>query len=85
MRGITVDLARVVEQIVVSGKQTRSRVALAVTGDSQADITSWVEAKPARKRTLKICTAGVHGSAYPVTLYDARDLEKTVQDVLALK
>jgi recombinational DNA repair ATPase RecF len=66
-------------------RKTRNRVALAVAGDGQADITSWVEASLARKRTLKICTAGVHGSDDPVTLYDARDLEKTVQDVLALK
>ena len=66
-------------------KKTRNRIALAVSSDAQADITSWLEADAARKNTLKICNAGVHGATGSITIHDARDLEKTVNAVLALK
>lgn len=66
-------------------KKTRNRIALAVADDAQADITSWLDADAVRKNTLKICNAGVHGASGKITIYDARDLEKTVNAVLALK
>ncbi|MCA4725789.1 AAA family ATPase [Mycolicibacterium fortuitum] len=66
-----------------SAKKTSSRLALAVHGDPQVDLTQWL--KPERKRALRICNAGAHGDAKPVSIHDARDLEKTVLDVLALR
>ena len=68
-----------------SAKKTISRVALAVHGDPSADLTGWRKSKPARDRALWISNAGVHGAGPPVTIDSARDLEKTVIEVLALK
>lgn len=65
------------------GQETSSRLALAIHGDPQVDLTQWL--KPERKRALRICNAGAHGDAKPVSIHDARDLEKTVLDVLALR
>lgn len=67
----------------LSAKKTSNRLALAIHDDPQADLTQWL--KPERKRALKICNAGAHGDAGPVSIHDARDLEKTVQHVLALR
>lgn len=66
-----------------SAKKTSSRLALAIHGDPQVDLTQWL--KPERKRALRICNAGAHGDAKPVSIHDARDLEKTVLEVLALR
>ncbi|BBX27392.1 AAA family ATPase [Mycolicibacterium alvei] len=66
-----------------SAKKTSSRLALAIHGDPQTDLTAWL--KPERKRALRICNAGAHGDAQPVSIHDARDLEKTVLEVLALR
>ena len=62
-----------------------TRVALAVHGDPSADLTSWRKRKPTRDRALWISNAGVHGAAQPVTIEDARDLERNMREVLALK
>ena len=67
----------------LSAKKTSNRLALAVHGDPQADLTAWL--RPERKRALTICNAGAHGDAKPVSIHDARDLEKTVLEVLALR
>ncbi|WP_166902464.1 AAA family ATPase [Mycobacterium sp. DL440] len=66
-----------------SAKKTSSRLALAIHGDPTTDLTPWL--KPERKRALRICNAGAHGDAKPVSIHDARDLEKTVLEVLALR
>lgn len=66
-----------------SAKKTSSRLALAIHGDPQIDLTPWL--KPERKRALRICNAGAHGDAKTVTIHDVRDLEKTVLEVLALR
>ena len=71
------------EQAWLSAKKTSSRLALAVHGDPSTDLTPWL--KPERKRALRICNAGAHGTADPVSIHDARDLEKTVREVLALR
>ncbi|MBP2454093.1 hypothetical protein [Mycolicibacterium lutetiense] len=67
----------------LSAKKTSNRLALAIHGDPQTDLTAWL--KPERKRALWICNAGAHGDAKPVSIHDARDLEKTVLEVLALR
>jgi len=65
-------------------KKTVTRLALVVHGDSSADLTSWLDSRPARRRTLRISNA-VHGNAGAVSINDARDLERTVGEVLALR
>jgi recombinational DNA repair ATPase RecF len=67
----------------LSAKKTSSRLALAVHGDPSTDLTPWL--KPERKRALRICNGGAHGTSDPVSMHDARDLEKTVREVLALR
>ncbi|MED5812868.1 AAA family ATPase [Mycolicibacterium sp. 050232] len=66
-----------------TAKKTSSRLALAIHGDPQTDLTPWL--KPERKQALRICNAGAHGDARPISIHDARDLEKTVHAVLALR
>ena len=66
-----------------SAKKTRSRLALTVLGDASADLTDWLGAKPARGRALRLCNA-VHAGAV-VDIQDVRDLERTVEEVLALR
>jgi hypothetical protein len=67
-----------------SAKKTSSRLALAVHGESSADLTSWLNAKPERRSTLRLCNA-VHGEARGVSKAEARDLERTVETLLALR
>lgn len=67
----------------LSAKKTSSRLALAIHGHSRADLTPWLRGE--RQRALRICNAGAHGDAKPVSIHDARDLEKTVLEVLALR
>ncbi|MGV9803612.1 AAA family ATPase [Mycobacterium sp. NPDC003449] len=71
------------ETVWQSAKKTSSRLALAVHGDPSTDLTPWL--KPERKRALRICNAGAHGDATSVSIQDARDLERTVREVLALR
>lgn len=66
-----------------SAKKTKGRLALAVYGDPARDLTSWL--KPESKRALGIANAGAHGAADAVSIHDARDLEKTVLQLLALR
>ena len=53
-------------------------------GDPGADIKGWLDAKPERRRTLRLCNA-VHGEATGVSMKEARELERTVEAVLALR
>lgn len=64
-------------------KKTRPRLALTVLGDPAADLTGWLNARPARRRTVQLCNA-VHEGA-TVAIEDARDLERTVEEVFALR
>lgn len=66
-----------------AAKKTRVRLALAVHGDASTDVTGWLKAKPARDRALRLCNAVHDGAA--VGIHDARDLEKTIEEVLALR
>jgi recombinational DNA repair ATPase RecF len=68
----------------LSAKKTATRLALVVCGDPAADLTHWLDSKPARRRSLKISNA-VHGNAGAVSVHDARDLEATVGEVLAIR
>ncbi len=68
-----------------SAKKTRNRMALAVLGDSKADLTDWVEAKPYRLRALNIGNAGMHGAGHVISKEDASDLDRAVNDLLALQ
>lgn len=72
------------EERWADAKKTLTRVALAVHGDPSADLTGWRKSKPARDHALWISNAGAHGAAQSVTIKDARDLERTVLEVLAL-
>jgi uncharacterized Zn finger protein (UPF0148 family) len=65
-------------------KKTVTRLALVIHGDPSADLTSWLDSRPARRRSLRISNA-VHGNAGAVSINDARDLERTVGEVLALR
>jgi recombinational DNA repair ATPase RecF len=67
----------------LAAKKTRPRLALTVLGDATADLSDWLSAKPARRRTLQVCNAVHDGAA--VDKQDARDLERTVKEVLALR
>lgn len=67
-----------------AAKKTAARLALVVLGNSAADLTGWLDSKQERRRSLKIGNAGAHGAAGPVDIHDARDLERTVKEVLAL-
>ncbi len=67
-----------------TAKKTGARLALVVHGNSAADLTGWLDSKQERRRSLKIGNAGAHGAASPVDIDDARDLERTVKEVLAL-
>jgi recombinational DNA repair ATPase RecF len=68
----------------LSAKKTATRLALVVQGDPTADVTAWLDAKPARRRSLKISNS-VHGNSGAVSIEDVRDLERTVREVLTLK
>lgn len=67
-----------------SAKKTVSRLALAVHGDPRADLKGWLDAKPERRPTLRLCNA-VHAEARGVSTREARELERTIQAVLALR
>jgi hypothetical protein len=68
-----------------NAKKTASRLALAVYDNAGSDLTQWLDSRAWRRRPLKIANAGSHGSGPPVTVEDARDLEKTVEEVLVLR
>jgi ABC-type lipoprotein export system ATPase subunit len=68
----------------LSAKKTVTRLALVVNDDPSADLTSWLDSKPARRRSLKVSNA-VHGNVGAISINDARDLERTVGEVLALR
>ncbi|MCX8564017.1 AAA family ATPase [Mycolicibacterium mucogenicum] len=68
-----------------SAKKTRNRLALAVLGDSSADLTDWSKAKPWRKRAIDIGNAGMHGAGHVISKEDASDLDRAVSDLLALQ
>lgn len=65
-----------------AARTTRTRLALAVLGDTSADLTGWLHAKPHRKNALSVGNAGAHG-AVGVGDADVSDLRRTVKDVLA--
>lgn len=73
-----------VEQEWMWVKKTVARLALAVHGDPAADLKGWLDAKPERRPTLRLCNA-VHGDAIGVSKHEARELERTVEAVLALR
>ncbi|RAV16983.1 recombinase RecF [Mycolicibacterium sp. GF69] len=72
------------EDAWTSAKKTVSRLALAVHGDPAADLKGWLDAKSERRPTLRLCNA-VHGDAKGVDKQEARQLERTVEAVLALR
>ncbi|WP_101948000.1 AAA family ATPase [Mycobacterium sp. 3519A] len=72
------------ENAWMSAKKTLSRLALAVHGDPSADLKGWLDGRPERRPTLRLCNA-VHDEARGVSMREARELERTVQAVLALR
>ncbi len=72
------------EEAWASAKKTSSRLALAVHGDPGSDLTGWLDAKKEHRRTLKLCNA-VHTEATGIGMPEARELERTVETVLALR
>lgn len=67
----------------LSAKKTMPRLALAVLGDAAADLSSWLDRKAERRRTTRLCNA-VHDTA-TVSVEQARELERTVEEVLAMR
>jgi recombinational DNA repair ATPase RecF len=65
-----------------AAKKTATRLALAVLGDPSADLTRWLDAKPERRHTLRVCNA-VHHDGMNVSVQEARELERTVKTLLA--
>jgi recombinational DNA repair ATPase RecF len=72
------------EQSWMSAKKTMARLALAVHGDPYADLKGWLDAKPGCRGAVRLCNA-VHHEATGIGLHEARDLERTVHAVLALR
>lgn len=72
------------EKAWTSAMKTGQRLALAVHGDSKSDITAWLDAKPERRYTFKVCNA-VHGNGISITKPEAKELERTVHTLLALR
>ena len=72
------------EKAWTSAMKTGQRLALAVHGDSKADITAWLDAKPERRYTFRVCNA-VHGDGMHITKPEAKELERTVHTLLALR
>ncbi|CAJ1497788.1 AAA family ATPase [[Mycobacterium] kokjensenii] len=70
------------EQVWENTKKTRQRVALALTGDADGDISGWSVYRQHRRPTLDICGSGVHTGA---ALGDGAiaDLRRTVLDIIA--
>ena len=67
-----------------AAKKTVTRLALAVLGDPTADLTKWLDAKPERRRTLRVCNA-VHNDRVDVSIEEAKELKRTVKTLLALQ
>lgn len=72
------------ESAWASAKKTSTRLALAVHGEPGVDLTGWLDAKRERRSTLRLCNA-VHGEARGVSKEEARDLERIVETLLALR
>lgn len=72
------------EKAWASAKKTSSRLALAIHGEPGADLTGWLDAKRERRSTLRLCNA-LHGEARGVSKEEARELERTVETLLALR
>lgn len=71
------------EETWLVAKKTRTRLALAVHGDAAVDLDGWLAGKPERRRSLQLANAVHSGAA--VDKDDARDLERTVKELLALR
>ncbi|MGB3356828.1 MAG: ATP-binding protein [Mycobacterium sp.] len=72
------------EMAWASAPKTGQRLALALHGDSTSDITAWLDAKPERRYTFRVCNA-VHGDGMHITKPEAKELERTVHTLLALR
>ncbi len=68
-----------------SVKGTRKQLALAVVGDATADVSNWLNAKSWRSTSLRIGNAAAHGQKVLISKADIRDLERTVDDLLAAR
>ncbi len=66
-------------------KGTRKQLALAVVGDATADVSNWLNAKSWRNTSLRIGNAAAHGQKVLISKADIRDLERTVDDLLAAR
>lgn len=66
-------------------KGTRKQLALAVVGDATADVSNWLNAKSWRNTSLRIGNAAAHGQKVMISKADIRDLERTVNDLLAVQ
>lgn len=72
------------EKAWTAAMKTGQRMALAVYGDSKADLTKWLDARPERRYTLRVCNA-LHGDGVDITKPEAEELERTVHALLALR
>ncbi len=64
-------------------ERTTSKVALALEDDAGRDISPWSERQAWRKSALRICGRGVHEGITTDPINAARNVRKTVEDLLA--
>jgi ABC-type lipoprotein export system ATPase subunit len=62
---------------------TRQRLALAVHGEKAADLSAWLNAKPARRSGHMVVTKGAHEGIRREPMHAVRDVERIVEDLRA--
>jgi hypothetical protein len=65
--------------------KTTQKIALALHGDAEKDVSPWRDARPWRKATLHNCSRGAHVGIGSDLHRAVDDLEKTVADLLGAK
>lgn len=73
------------EELWAAAHRVPSRVALAVSGSADTDISGWRHQRPHRKSAMLVATKGVHGSGTHLDVDAVRDLRKTVTDLLGVR
>lgn len=72
-----------VEQAWQETTTTKHRIALAIHGDKQADLTSWLDARAGRRPAVKVVTSAAHTGLGGALTGAVRDVERFVQDMRA--
>ena len=64
-----------------SAQRTRSRVALAVFGDSSRNLTDWASREPHRRSALRVCTTAFHEGMSDEAVSACRNVERLVTEI----